>query len=53
MNFNKNDNKRYPQDVGIIKDFKAAIITKLQEVKIEKCKMNGKVEGFSAEKFLK
>lgn len=49
MNFNKNDNKRYPQDVGIIKDFKAAIITKLQEVKIEKCKMNGKVEVLSRE----
>lgn len=31
------------------KDFKAAIITKLQEVKIEKCKMNGKVEVLSRE----
>lgn len=28
---------------------KAAIITKLQEVKIEKCKMNGKVEVLSRE----
>ena len=38
MNFNKNDNMLQVDysDAEVIKDFKAAIITKLQEVKVKK-----------------